>query len=176
MQFHETSLQGVWRISLAPLRDDRGFFARTFDMEAFAARGLQSRFVQHSISFTAQRGTLRGMHYQRAPHGEVKLITCIAGAVHDVLVDLRPDSPSYRRWQAFRLSAENRDRLYVPEGVAHGFQALQDNSEASYMISVPYAPASATGVRFNDPAFGIDWPLPVSVIAEKDLAWPDFGG
>jgi dTDP-4-dehydrorhamnose 3,5-epimerase len=174
MQFAETELAGAWLIDLTPAHDHRGFFARTFCVQAFADHGLTTGFVQHSTSHSIMRGTLRGMHFQRPPHSEVKVVRCLQGAVWDVIIDLRPDSPTYCRWQAFELTAGNHRQLYVPEGFAHGFQSLRDDSEVSYMISAFYAPRAASGVRYDDPAFAIDWPLPISEISEKDRTWPDF--
>jgi dTDP-4-dehydrorhamnose 3,5-epimerase len=156
--------------------DARGAFARSFCEKEFAANGLATRFVQHSRSISAARGTLRGMHFQRAPHEEAKLVSCVKGGIWDVIIDLRPDSPSFRRWQGFELTAGNRDQLYVPQGFAHGFQTLSDDTEVHYLISACYEADAAGGVRYDDPAFGIAWPLPVSVIADKDRNWPDFHG
>jgi dTDP-4-dehydrorhamnose 3,5-epimerase len=172
MRFHETQLCGAWLIEPEPACDHRGSFARTFCAREFADRGLTTFFVQNSTSRSVARGTLRGMHFQRAPYGEVKVVSCLKGAIFDVIVDLRLDSPSYCRWQGFELTAANRRQLYVPEGFAHGFQTLCDDSEVGYLISAFYAPAAASGVRYDDPAFAIDWPLPVSQISEKDRAWP----
>lgn len=174
MRFQETRLCGAWLIEPEPQRDERGFFARTFCAREYAERSLATRFVQNSTSHSVARGTLRGMHFQRAPHGEVKVVSCLRGAIWDVIVDLRPESPTYRRWQGFELTGENRSQLYVPAGFAHGFQTLRDDTEVGYLISAFYAPAAATGVRYDDPAFAIDWPLPVASISEKDRAWPDF--
>jgi dTDP-4-dehydrorhamnose 3,5-epimerase len=174
MRFHETELAGAWLIEPVPAHDDRGFFARTFCVREYAERGLATSFVQNSTSHSVACGTLRGMHYQRAPHGEVKVVSCLKGAIWDVIIDLRPGSPSYRRWQGFELTAENRSQLYVPAGFAHGFQTLRDDTEVGYLISAFHAPAAATGVRYDDPAFAIDWPLPVISISEKDRTWPDF--
>jgi dTDP-4-dehydrorhamnose 3,5-epimerase len=159
---------------LEPVADERGFFARTFCVQEFEAQGLETRFVQHSTSLTVRQGSVRGMHFQRAPHEEVKLVRCAKGAVHDVLIDLRPGSPTYRRWESYELTAENRRQLYVPAGLAHGFQTLMPDTEVGYLISAFYAPAAAAGVRYDDPAFGIRWPLPVADISAKDRAWPDF--
>ena len=139
-------------------------------------QGLETNYPQHSISFSAQRGTIRGMHYQREPHSEVKLVRCVKGAIWDVIIDIRPASPTYRRWEGLELSGENGRQLYIPKGFAHGFQTLNDDVEVSYLISEPYAPQSAAGIRFDDPTFGITWPLPLSQIAEKDLHWPAFTG
>lgn len=174
MRFTSTSLDGVMLVEPEPARDARGFFARTFCVREFAARGLETSFVQHSLSFNAERGTLRGMHYQREPHGEVKVVSCAKGAIRDVLIDLRPGSPTYGHWAGFDLDERNRRSLYVPKGVAHGFQTLEPMTEVTYLISAFYEPAAACGVRYDDPEFGIDWPLPVSVISEKDQAWPAF--
>jgi dTDP-4-dehydrorhamnose 3,5-epimerase len=172
--FQPTELQDAWLIKLELKGDARGAFARTFCEDEFGRQGLATRFVQHSRSISATRGTLRGMHFQRAPHEEVKLVSCLKGAIWDVIIDLRPHSPTFRRWQGFELTAGNRDQLYIPEGFAHGFQTLSDTTEVQYLISAFYEPRSSAGVRFDDPAFGIEWPLPVSVIADKDRNWPDF--
>jgi dTDP-4-dehydrorhamnose 3,5-epimerase len=174
MKFEATGLDGAWLIHLDPMRDQRGFFARTFCVNEFAAHGLETEFPQHSMSCSYGKGTLRGMHFQRAPHGEVKLVRCLSGAIWDVIIDLRPQSPTFRQWLGFELSAENQDQLYIPKGFAHGFQTLSDNAQVNYLISEFYAPDAASGVRYDDPAFAIAWPLPVSVISEKDRLWPDF--
>jgi dTDP-4-dehydrorhamnose 3,5-epimerase len=174
MKFVETSLRGAWVSETMPIQDSRGFFARTFCTQEYATLGLQTIFVQHSLSFSAQRGTLRGMHFQRAPHAEVKVVSCINGGIWDVILDLRADSPTFRQWRGFLLTAENRRRLYIPEGFAHGFQTLAPNSEVFYLMSRAYEPASASGVRHDDPCFAIEWPLPVTAISEKDCTWPDF--
>jgi dTDP-4-dehydrorhamnose 3,5-epimerase len=176
MGFEETDLSGAWLIHLIPARDHRGFFARTFCVQAYADQGLTTGFVQHSTSQSVTRGTLRGMHFQRAPHAEVKVVRCLKGAIWDVIIDLRPDSPTYRHWQGFELTADNQIQLYVPQGFAHGFQTLCDDTQVGYLISAFYAPQAASGVRYNDPAFAIDWPLPVTEISEKDRSWPDFQG
>ena len=172
MRFETTAIAGLWAITLERSADERGLFARLFDRAAFAARGLATDFVQESLSVTRLAGTLRGMHFQREPHGEVKFIRCVRGAIHDVIADLRPGSPSHRRWQAFRLSPDNDLCLYVPPGCAHGFQTLADDTEVLYHMDTPYRAEAADGVRFDDPALGIVWPSPVSVIAAKDLGWP----
>jgi dTDP-4-dehydrorhamnose 3,5-epimerase len=174
MHFEETNLCGAWLIDLAPACDHRGFFARTFCVQAYADHGLTTGFVQHSISQSVARGTLRGMHFQRPPRSEVKVVRCLKGAIWDVIIDLRAESATYRRWQGFELTADNQRQLYVPEGFAHGFQTLCDDTRVSYLISAFYAPLAASGVRYDDPAFAIDWPLPVSEISEKDSTWPDF--
>lgn len=174
MQFHPTRLDGAWLIELTPAKDERGAFVRTFCEREFGDRGLETRFVQHSLSINTHKGTLRGMHFQRAPHEEVKLVRCQRGSVWDVIIDLRPGSPTYMQWQGFELSAENRMQLYVPKGFAHGFQTMSDDCEVFYLISEFYAADAAAGLRHNDARFAIDWPLPVSVISDKDKDWSDF--
>ncbi len=173
MKFAKTRLADAVMITLEKRGDARGYFARTFCAEAFAEAGLETRFVQANTSHNFRAGTLRGMHFQRVPHGEVKLMRCVRGAVHDVIIDLRPGSPSYGRWEGFDLTEEGGDMLYVPAGFAHGFQTLRDDTAVAYQVSHPYTPAAEGGVRFDDPAFGIAWPLPVTTISEKDAAWPD---
>lgn len=175
MRFTELPVAGAFLVEPVAVEDERGFFARTFCRDELAARGLDGSLAQCSVSFNHRRGTLRGLHFQAAPHEEVKLVRCTRGAIFDVLVDLRPDSPTFRRHAAITLSAENRAQAYIPRGVAHGFQTLEESSEVFYQISVPYAPSSARGFRFDDPAFGILWPLPVEVISARDLALPRFG-
>ncbi len=174
MRFHLTTLSGAWLIDLQPIPDERGSFMRTFCEREFAAYNLETNFVQHSTSFSARRGTVRGMHFQRPPHEETKLVRCTGGRIWDVILDLRPSSPTFRRWEGLELSAEARNQLYIPKGFAHGFQTLSDDAEVHYLISTEYAPAAAAGVRHDDPAFPIDWPLPVAVISDKDRSWPDF--
>jgi dTDP-4-dehydrorhamnose 3,5-epimerase len=174
MRFQSTDLKDAWLILLEPAHDTRGFFARTFCIDEFAERGLKTEYPQHSISLSSRRGTVRGMHYQREPHLESKLVRCVKGRIWDVIIDIRKDSPTYRRWQAFELSESNRQQLYIPNGFAHGFQTLSDDAEVSYLISARYAPEFAHGIRHNDLAFGIAWPLPVTAISERDLRWPDF--
>jgi dTDP-4-dehydrorhamnose 3,5-epimerase len=174
MQFEKTTLNGAWLIRLEPNRDSRGFFARTFCYEEFSAHGLETSYPQHSVSFSVNKGTLRGMHYQRKPHSEVKVVRCVRGKIWDVIIDIRPDSPTYRRWQGFELSDSNGCELYIPKGFAHGFQTLTDNAEVSYLISEFYAPAAAGGLRHNDASFGVTWPIPISEISDKDQNWPDF--
>jgi dTDP-4-dehydrorhamnose 3,5-epimerase len=171
MRFLETKLDGAWLIEPEPIRDSRGYFARTFCTRDFEERGMESRFVQHSRSFSAAKGTLRGLHFQTAPHEEVKLVSCVSGAVYDVIVDMRPGSPTYRQWQGFELTADNKHQLYVPAGFAHGFQTLTDDAELNYLISAFYEPAASTGISYDDPALGVTWPLPVSVISDRDKSW-----
>jgi dTDP-4-dehydrorhamnose 3,5-epimerase len=174
MRFERTTLTDAWLITLEPARDSRGYFARTFSVDEFAAQGLETNFPQHSISFNASSGTVRGMHFQREPHGEVKLVRCAKGAIWDVIIDIRPASPTFARWQGFHMTEENSCQLYIPKGFAHGFQTLSNDVVVNYLISEPYAPQSAAGVRHNDTMFNITWPLPVSVISEKAMQWPDF--
>ena len=174
MKFAETNLIGAWLIEADLLHDSRGFFARTFCAREFDKRGLVTSFVQHSMSHSRAKGTLRGMHFQIAPHDETKLVSCRQGAIWDVIIDLRPASPTYCRWQAFSLTADNRRQLYVPTSFAHGFQTLSDDAEVSYLISAFHEPAAAAGYRYDDPAFAIDWPMPVTAISDRDTAWPLF--
>lgn len=175
MEFIETALPGVWVIEPERLEDERGFFARTFDSDAFAARGLASNFPHCSISFNRRAGTLRGMHLQAPPHAEVKVVRCTSGAVFDVVLDMRPGSPTFRRWVAVELTAQNRRMIYVPEGLAHGYQTLSGDAELFYQISAVHAPSSARGFRWDDPAFAIRWPeVDRRVIAERDRSYPDF--
>jgi dTDP-4-dehydrorhamnose 3,5-epimerase len=173
MKFEPTRLADAVLIEPDRIADERGFFARIFDADAFAAAGLVTDYPQVSVSHNAQAGTLRGLHFQRAPHAETKLVRCVAGAIWDVILDLRPRSPSYGGWQGFELSAGNGRMLYVPAGFAHGFQTLRDATEVIYHISYPYTPAAAGGLRWDDPALAIDWPLPVAAISPRDAAWPD---
>ncbi len=174
MKFIETDLPGAYLIELELRQDHRGFFGRTWDDVEFRRRGLMDRIVQGNLSFNRRKGTLRGMHYQVEPYAEVKLVRCAAGAIYDVIIDLRPDSPAYGRWIAAELTAANYRMLYVPEGCAHGFLTLEDNTEVVYLVSQYYTPEAERGVRFDDPAFSINWPAPVTVISEKDRSWPDF--
>jgi dTDP-4-dehydrorhamnose 3,5-epimerase len=176
MRFHETQLCGALLIELDPRYDQRGFFARTFCVREYAEHGLETNFVQHSTSVSLAKGTLRGMHFQRQPHGETKVVSCLRGAIWDVIIDLRKESPTFGRWQGFELSAENGRQLYIPEGFAHGFETLCDDAQVAYLISAFHMPDAASGVRYNDPAFAIDWPLPVAAISARDAAWPDFDG
>ncbi|MEQ1354548.1 MAG: dTDP-4-dehydrorhamnose 3,5-epimerase [Candidatus Acidiferrum sp.] len=174
MKFTETPLRGAFVIEQEPHHDERGFFARTFCAEEFAKHGLDSRVVQCNLSSNAKAGTLRGMHFQAPPASEAKLIRCVRGAIHDVVVDLRPQSATYRQHFALELSMENRRALFVPELFAHGFQTLTDEAEIEYQMSEYHTPDAARGFRYDDPAFAIRWPLEVSVISPKDLAWPPF--
>ncbi len=179
MIIRETPLGGAHVIELERLGDERGYFARTFDSEQFAAAGLDGRVVQASTSFNARAGTLRGLHYQADPHGEAKLVRVTRGAVFDVIVDLRPDSATFREWFGVELDAASGRSLYVPAGLAHGFQTLVDDSEMLYQMSCHYVPDAARGVRFDDPAFAIEWPPPPPgglVITARDRAFADFDG
>ncbi len=175
MIFRETKLAGAFIIELEKLEDERGFFARAWCQKEFEAQGLVSRFVQCNVSFNKKRGTLRGMHYQVAPYEEVKLVRCTRGAIYDVIIDLRPDSPTYTQWLGVELTADNYRMLYVPEGCAHGYQTLTDNAEVFYQVSQFYAPQCERGVRWDDPVFNIEWPIDHPIIlSEKDRRWPDF--
>lgn len=174
MKFLPTDLAGAYLVELEPIRDDRGYFARTWCRRELARHGLDEQLAQCSLSHNARRGTVRGMHFQRAPHEETKLVRCCRGAIYDVIVDVRPQSPTRGRWQGFELTADNDRMLYIPPGVAHGFQTLADDADVFYMISNWFEPSSAAGVRWDDPAFGIRWPLPVSVISDKDRSYPDY--
>ena len=174
MLFTKSQLEGAWLVDPEPIRDSRGLFARTFCEREFGTQGLETRFVQHSTSQNASRGTLRGMHFQTAPHAEIKLVRCLKGAIYDVIIDLNPGSPTYRQWRGVELNAANMRQLYIPKGFAHGFQTLEDECEIGYLISEFYVPEASSGVRFDDPAFAIEWPLAVSVMSDKDKAWADF--
>ena len=174
MIFRETTLRGAYLIEPELLHDERGFFARVFCQQEFELHGLSTHFVQCSISHNARKGTLRGMHYQAAPHEEAKLIRCTRGAIYDVIVDLRRDSPTYRRWAAVELTAENRLMLYVPQGLAHGFQALCDDVEVFYQISEFYHPEGARGIRWNDRSLAISWPLADPIVSQRDGGFPDL--
>ena len=176
MQFLDTPLPGVWLVELDLLGDERGWFARSFDADEFQARGLNPSIAQCNASFNERRDTLRGMHYQAEPHGESKLVRCVSGTIFDVAVDLRPTSPTYCQWYGVELSANNHRALYIPAGLAHGFQTLADDCEVFYQMGYRYVPEAACGVRWDDPAFGIGWP-PVDgdrIIADKDRAYQDF--
>ncbi|MEA2604263.1 MAG: dTDP-4-dehydrorhamnose 3,5-epimerase [Acidobacteriota bacterium] len=175
MIFRATPLPGAWVLEPERFEDERGFFARTFCRSDFAERGLDPDVAQCSVSFNRRRGTVRGLHFQIAPHEEVKLVRVTRGALWDVIVDLRPGSPTFRKYFATVLSAEAGNQLYIPKGMAHGFQTLEDGTEVSYQISEPYAPESARGYRWDDPAFGISWPEPVTMMSEKDRNLPLLG-
>jgi dTDP-4-dehydrorhamnose 3,5-epimerase len=174
MKFQETKLPGVFEILLDPMSDDRGFFARSWCQREFESHGLNSRLVQCNVSFNQREGTLRGLHYQAAPFAEAKVVRCTSGAIYDVAVDLRPKSPAYKQWLGVTLTAAERNMLFIPEGLAHGFLTLGDNAEVFYQMSEFYDPASARGVRWNDPAFRINWPAEPKVISNRDRDYPDF--
>lgn len=177
MRFQALALSGVWSIELDLLEDERGWFARTFDVEEFRARGLELEVVQCSCSFSARRGTLRGMHYQAEPHGEPKLVRCVRGVAFHVALDLRPQSPTYGSWRGLKLSAENRCALYLPPGVAHGSQTLVDNCEIFYQMGHRYVPEAVRGVRWDDPAFAIQWPPAsegIRIISARDRSFADW--
>ncbi len=174
MIFSQTRLNGAFIIEPERIDDERGFFARTWCKREFIAHGLDPDVVQCNISFNHKKGTLRGMHHQVAPHEEVKLVRCTAGAIYDVIIDLRPTSPTFKAWLAVELTAENRKMLYIPRGFSHGFLTLKDDTEVFYQMSEFYVPECASGIRWNDPVFGVVWPNEVSVISEKDANYPDF--
>jgi dTDP-4-dehydrorhamnose 3,5-epimerase len=176
VRYTKTSLPGAWVIEVERLGDERGWFARTFDAEELRVHGMNPQVVECNASFNAHRDTLRGMHYQADPHGESKLVRCVRGAIFDVAVDLRPDSPTYCKWHGIELTAENGLAFYVPVGLAHGFQTLSDDCEVHYQMGHHYVPESARGVRYDDPEFGIEWPKPHGrrIVSERDSSYPDF--
>jgi dTDP-4-dehydrorhamnose 3,5-epimerase len=176
MNFIPTPLASAFVIEMQLLRDDRGFFSYSFDRSKMESHGITGDIVQSNLSFNHKKGTLRGMHFQVEPKAQPKLVRCTAGAVYDVIVDLRPDSPTYCKWFGTELSAENHRSLYIPNGFAHGFQTLSDNAELLYDMFEWYAPETAQGVRYNDPAFGIQWPIEVSMISDRDAEYADFRG
>jgi dTDP-4-dehydrorhamnose 3,5-epimerase len=174
VRFLPAGLPGAFRVEMDRLQDERGYFARSWCVREAEAHGLNPRLVQCNVSFNRRRGTLRGMHFQSVPRQEAKLVRCTRGLIADVIVDLRPASPTYKKWQTFELSEQNGTALYVPEGFAHGFQTLADDTEVHYQMSEFYSEEHAGGVRWNDPAFGIIWPLPNPILSPKDTAYPDF--
>jgi len=174
MKFNNTPLPGSYLIELEKRGDNRGFFARFFCEKEFGDHQLITRFVQINNSLTAKKGTLRGMHYQLQPSAEVKIVRCIKGSLFDVILDLRPDSPAFGKSFGAELNADNRSMMYVPRGFAHGFVTMEDDTEALYLVSATYAPDLERGIRYNDPAFNIQWPLTPSEVSEKDAQWPDF--
>ena len=177
MIFTETEIAGAFVIDLERREDERGFFARAWCEHEFAEHGLSTRVVQCNVAHTHERWTVRGMHFQAPPNAQAKLVRCTRGAIYDALIDLRPDSPTCKHWFASELSAQNRLMLYIPEGCAHGFQSLEDETEVFYQLSAGYTPASERGVRWNDPVFGISWPATDGVIInERDRTYPDFKG
>ena len=174
--FHNTVLHGAYIVELEKIEDSRGYFARTWCRKELEEAGLVPVIAQAKTSFNNSAGTLRGMHYQAAPYEETKLVRCTRGALYDVIVDLRPESPTYKRWIGVDLTASNSRMLYIPGDFAHGFITLEDETEVSYLVSESYVPEADRGVRWNDPVFNIEWPRPVEVISDKDTAWPDFTG
>ncbi len=174
MIFNETKLSGVFVLDLERREDERGYFARIFCVDEFKRHGLEPAIVQSSVSFNHRAGTLRGMHWQNAPKAETKLIRCTRGAIHDIVVDLRTGSPTRLQHIALELSADDGRMLYLPRGVAHGFQTLADNTEVVYQMSEFFAPEYARGARWDDPAFGLTWPLPAAIMNDRDKTWPDF--
>lgn len=174
MQYTPSRIPGAWIIDISPIHDHRGLFAMTWLPEDMRRHGMDPALAQCNLAFNHKRGTLRGMHLQQAPHAQIKIVRATRGALVDVIVDLRRDSPTFKQWDKVELSADNRRMLYVPEGVAHGYLTLSDDTEAYYHASSLWAPAAESGVRWNDPAFGIEWPFMPDVISEKDATWPDF--
>lgn len=172
MRFTESGMAGAFLIELEPARDERGFFAQTWNRALFAEHGLDVELTECAMSFNHRRGTLRGLHYQVAPFEETKLVRCTAGAIYDVIVDLRLQSPTKHKWAGFELTAENRRMVYVPRGFAHGFQTLTDSTEVSYQLTGTYSPGHARGIRWDDPALGVSWPLPVTSISQRDRRLP----
>jgi dTDP-4-dehydrorhamnose 3,5-epimerase len=176
VKFLETELRGAFLIELDKAEDTRGYFARVWCQKEFEEHGLIARIAQVNTSFNKKAGTLRGMHYQAAPYQETKVVRCTAGAIYDVIVDLRPDSPTYKQWTGVELTAGNGAMLYIPADFAHGFITLENNTEVSYLMSEFYQPGAGQGVRWNDPAFGIKWPVAVEEISDRDACWADFSG
>lgn len=174
MIFNSTNLSGVYVIDLDKKIDDRGFFSRTWDVNIFKTQGLNLHFVQANTSISHKKGTLRGLHYQLSPFGEAKTIRCVRGSIIDVYIDLRPESSTYLKWQTTKLSERNFKILYIPEGFAHGFQTLEDDTEVTYQVSQFYNPEAERGIRYNDPTFNIQWPLEISNISKKDIEWDNF--
>jgi len=172
--FRETELKGAFVIEPERLEDERGFFACTWSEKEFVERGLSAKVAECNLSYNKKKGTLRGMHYQAAPYAQAKLVCCLRGSIYDVIIDLRRDSETFKKWVALELSASNRLMLYVPEGLGHGFQTLEDNAEVFYQMSEVYAPNHARGVRWNDPAFSITWPTDERTIIDRDQSYPDF--
>jgi dTDP-4-dehydrorhamnose 3,5-epimerase len=175
MIFNKTKLDGAYIVEMEPIGDNRGFFARAWCTKEFESFGLIAQFVQANLTYSPERGTVRGLHYQIAPHQEVKLVRCTRGATYDVIVDLRPESPTYKEWLAIELTADNHKMIYIPAGFAHGYQILMDDTEVFYQVGQFYAPQYERGARWNDPAFGIEWPIASPLIlSEKDRNWPDY--
>lgn len=176
MIFKETKIKGAFVIELEKREDDRGFFASSWDKKIFESLSLESKIAQCNISFNKKKGTLRGMHYQLLPHAEIKVVRCTAGKVFDVIIDIRPESKTFKQWFSVELSWENRKMLYVPKGCAHGFITLEDNTEIFYQVSEFYSPEAERGILWNDSLFGIEWPMKPVIISEKDKSWKAFDG
>ena len=174
MKFTQTKIEGVYIVEIEPKEDERGFFARTWCIDAFKEHNIDHELSQCSVSSNKKKGTLRGMHYQAEPHAESKLVRATKGSVYDVALDLRPSSKTFKQWISVELSAKNHKALFIPKGCAHGFQSLTDETEVLYMISNPYVPGFGRGVRWNDPAFGIRWPIAEPILADRDRDFPDF--
>jgi dTDP-4-dehydrorhamnose 3,5-epimerase len=174
MIFDPTPIAGAFLVRLEPKQDERGFFARSWCRDELHARGLSRELAQCNISYNRRRGTLRGLHYQAPPNAEAKLVRCTRGRIFDVVVDLRPSAPTFKNWWSAELSADNRDMVYIPEGLAHGFMTLEDDAEVAYQMSTPYRPESARGLRYDDPAFAITWPFEPALIGSNDLAFVPF--
>lgn len=174
MKFTETKLNGAYIVELEPRTDERGFFARTWCAKEFGKVGLNTKLVQQNMSLTLKRGTLRGMHFQTSPHQETKVVRCTKGKIFDVIIDLRKNSPTYTQWFGIELSADNYKMLYIPKDFAHGFLTLEDNTEVTYLVTEFYTPSADSGVRYNDPAFNIKWPIPVEFVSAKDKQFPDY--
>jgi dTDP-4-dehydrorhamnose 3,5-epimerase len=175
MIFRETTLRGVHVIELEPRRDDRGHYVRTWCREEFASRGLEVDFVQSGMSSNPERGTVRGLHWQAPPHEEVKIVRCLSGAIYDVIVDVRPGSPTFGQWIGMTLTPRSQLMLYIPRGFAHGFQTLLANTEVNYLFSASHAAEAGRGLRYNDPVLSIGWPLPATRISDRDMSWPSLG-
>jgi len=174
MTFTELPIAGAFHVEVEPFQDERGLFARVWCRDEFAAHGITASFVQANLAQSHAAGTLRGVHYQLPPHEEGKFVRCLRGAVYDVVVDLRPDSSTYRQWHAEVLTADRRNALYVPEGCGHAYQTLVEDTEVFYQVTAAYAPGSEQGIRYDDPALGIEWPRPITVMSDKDRTWPDY--
>ncbi len=174
MIFTETELKGAYIIDTKKIGDDRGFFGRIWCQDEYETHGLKTNIAQSNIGVSSMKGTLRGLHFQKPPHQEVKIIRCSRGAIYDVIVDLRPESATYQKWLAVELNEKNTRMLYVPEGFAQGYMTLTDDTEMYYLTTAVYAPDSAFGIRYNDPSINIEWPLPIASISENDQNWPDY--
>jgi dTDP-4-dehydrorhamnose 3,5-epimerase len=174
MKFTQTPLQGAYIIDIEPIEDERGLFARSWCRKEFRSHGLDAELVQCNISFNRKYGTLRGMHYQAQPYAEAKLVRCTSGVIYDVIIDLRRDSPTFKKWYPAELTATNRRMLFIPEGFAHGFQTLEENTEVLYQMSEYYHPEHARGVRWNDPLFSIEWPVTNVIMSKRDREYTDF--